>query len=226
MSAAAMASGIPGDGSFGTLLGSFNSRALAYVASEYLTAGDYVQAIDLAKRIADPYERAIAFIQIATKYADSNQNPQAAKVLEEGLKAGKAVDAPLGKANSFAEVARVYTNLGKKRNAIKTLSQSLQAIDRADNNDDKALLLLDIANQYVELGDRVIANSLLQKIQDILLDQKIPSENRAGELANVALIYSAMGDREQAMSIAKVLERQYDNRQLLSLLECASQTAP
>lgn len=225
LSSAAMASEIPGDGSLGTLLGSFNSRALAYVASEYLSSEDYERALDLTKRIADPYERAIAFIQIATKYAESNQNPLAAKVLEAALKAGKAVNAPLGKANSFAEVARVYANLGKKRIALKTLSQSLQATDTADNNDDKVLLLFDIANQYVEFGDRRIASSLLQKIQDILLDQKIPSGNRAGQLANVALIYNAMGDREQAMSIAKVLERQYGNKQLVSLLECASQPA-
>ncbi len=225
LSAAAVASGIPGDGSFGTPLGSFNSRALAYVASEYVTAGDYDRAIDLTKRIADPYERAIAFIQIASKYAELDQNSQAAKILEEGLKVSKTENSPFAKASSFAEVARVYTNLNQKRIALKTLAQSMQALDRADNNDDKVLLLLDITNQYVELGDRTTASSLLQKIQDILLDQKIPSGNRAGQLANVALIYSAMGDRAQAMSIAKVLEQQYGNKQLVSLLECASQPA-
>jgi tetratricopeptide (TPR) repeat protein len=225
LSAAAMVSGIPGDGSFGTPLGSFNSRALAYVASKYLSADDYTQAIDLTKRIADPFERAIAFTQIATKYEDSNQNSEATKTLEKALDAGKTVIAPLGKANSFAEVARVYTNLGKKRIALKTLSQSLQAIDRADNNDDKVLLLLDVANQYVELGDRIIPLSLLQKIQDILLDEKSQIINKAGELANVALIYSAMGEHEQAISIAKVLDRQYGNKQLVSLLDCANQPA-
>jgi tetratricopeptide (TPR) repeat protein len=225
LSAAAIASGIPGDGSLGTLLGSFNSRALAYVASEYATAGDYDRAINLAKRIADPYERAIAFIQIATKYTESNQNLEATKVLEEGLNAGKTIIAPLAKANSFAEVAKVYDSLGKKRIAQKTLSQSLQVLDLADNNDDKVILLLDISNQYAEMGDRIVVGSLLQKIQDILLDPKSLISNKAGELANVALIYSAIGDRTQAMSIAKVVDRQYANKQLVSLLECASQPA-
>jgi tetratricopeptide (TPR) repeat protein len=142
--------------------------------------------------------------------------------LGQALSAGKTITDPLSQASNLAEVASIYTKLGKSRNALKTLTQSLQATDGAVNSDDKVLLLLDIANQYAELGDRNAATSTLAKIQDIMLDKQSQLRNIGGQLANVALIYAAIGQHEQAMKIAKALDREYGRAQLVSLLECAS----
>lgn len=218
---AAAAAEVAGSGLLGVSLTSFNSRGLAYAVNEYVNAGFYPPALDLAKRITNPYERAIAFTQIAVKYAESNQNPKAAQTLGQALNAGKSVSDPLGKASSLSEIADVYIKLGKNRNAIKVLEQSLQATDVANNGDDKVLLLLDLANRYVEVGDRSAANTTLAKIQDIMIDPKSQLVNKAGQLTNVALIYAAMGQNKQAMQIAKALDKQYGRSQLVNLLECA-----
>jgi tetratricopeptide (TPR) repeat protein len=218
---AAAASEVAGSGLSGVSLSSFNSRGLAYVVNEYVNAGFYPPALDLAKRITDPYEQAIAFTQIAVKYAESSQSPKAVSALGQALNAAKSVRDPLGKASSLAEVADAYAKLGKNRNAIDALNRSLQATDGANNGDDKVLLLIDIANQYVEVGDRNAANSTLAKIQDILIDPQSQLSNKAGQLANVALLYAAIGQNKQAMQIAKALDRQFGRPQLVNLLECA-----
>jgi tetratricopeptide (TPR) repeat protein len=222
LAAAAAASEIAGSGLLGAPLSTFNSRGMVYVANEYVNAGLYTPALDLAKRIADPYERSIAFTRIATKYAESNQNPKAARALGQALSTSKAITDSLGQASNLAEVASIYTKLGKSRNALKTLTQSLQATDDIVNNNDKVLLLLDIANQYAELGDRNATTSTLARIQDIMLDKKSQLRNIGGQLANVALIYASIGRHEQAMKIAKALDREYGRAQLVGLLECAS----
>lgn len=218
---AAAASEVAGSGMLGVSLESFNSRGLTYIVNEYVNAGFHTPALDLAKRVANPYEQAIAFTQIAVKYAESSQNPKAAKALGQALNASKSVSDPLGKASSLAEIADVYAKLGKNRNAIQVLDRGLQATDSANNGDDKVLLLLDLANRYVEVGNRSAANTTLAKIQDIMIDPKSQLSNKAGQLTNVALIYAAMGQNKQAMQIAKALDKQYGRSQLVNLLECA-----
>ncbi|WP_019500211.1 tetratricopeptide repeat protein [Pseudanabaena sp. PCC 6802] len=221
LAAAAAASEVAGSGMLGVSLESFNSRGLAYVVNEYVNAGFYTPALDLAKRVTNPYEQTIAFTQIAIKYAEANQNPKAARVLGQALNASKSVSDPVGKASSLVEIADVYAKLDKNRNAIKVLNQGLQAIDGANNDDDKVLVLLDLANRYVEVGDRNAANSTLAKLQDIMIDPQSQLRDKASQLTNVALIYAAMGQNKQAMQIANALDRQFGRSQLVNLLECA-----
>ena len=156
--------------------------ALTSVAKGYAEAGQFYQAFQTAKAIADTSQKGLAFSDIAISYAEIGQFTPALSVIrklkEDGYKsrawtliAGKYFDAgqtdmanqllseSLRIANNitydfarYRALSEVANGYAKAGNTEKALELLSRAIETAKDSDDKAKVVIDFAKPWMQLN--------------------------------------------------------------------------
>src|SRR3989442_177179 len=130
--------------------------------------------------------------QIAGKYAEAGQYPQALQI------ANTITEVDL-RAEVLAEIARAYAQTGHEKKAAELLSQALKVANTIENVSSKGEVLAEIARKYAHAGHYDQALQIVSTIED-------PS-SKAGALAEMAQKCMEAGQTEKAAQVlSQVLE--------------------
>ncbi len=161
--------------------------AIAAIAIEYASAGQYKQALQLTKTIKDQSDKPQALAGIVTQYALTGQFDQAlnlAKTIGDNYSKSQALE-------SIAESAKV-----------SQLAQLTQVTQTIKDDTYKAVSLAKIARRYVALGNFDQAAKLTQMVDAI---------NPYGDamLPDIIAEYVTAGKFDQALQLANSMKDEY-----------------
>jgi tetratricopeptide (TPR) repeat protein len=195
----------------------FQYRMLRKLAVDFVELGDFDQAIATAKEANTSAE--YAFSQIADKYLENNDIPQALQVIDliedpgskewslvkTAIKYAEALNFEAAlpiisqietneiKASGLAQLATKYpkSNAHDQEQVMHLLADAVATARKITNEYGRDVLLAEVAGRYAEMGAYEQAKSLVIGLTN--------SISRANGLLNIARVYGRTGQPETAV---------------------------
>ena len=123
----------------------WEAKALADIAGKYAQAGQFNQALEIAKTFKDADSKTRVLADIAGKYADAGQPEKAAQVLSQAFETARTIEYASSKAWALVDIAGKYADAGQTEKATQILSQALETAKTFKDADSKVWVLADIA---------------------------------------------------------------------------------
>mgnify|MGYP000742916602 CR=1 FL=1 len=175
---------------------------MADIAKKYAEAGQFDQALEVARAIEDPYYRSQALTYIAGKYEEAGIKAEASSTLSQSIEAIKTIKDPSSRVSALTEIALTYAKSGMGRKASEILSQALKVAktEMVDNLvfKSKSRAFANIATKYTEVDQFDRALRVARAIKD--------PDYKSDALANIAVKYAEAGQFDQALKIVRAIK--------------------
>ena len=168
------------------------NEALMMVSQMYVSAGEYENALQIARTINTCEYRSKALANIAIAYAKDGQYPQSLEVTESiqsdtkvlvlsavavnyaeagdyqtGMQIARSLQDNTSKIRVLVEIAGKYITEGKQAEATPILQESIEIINSFEDNYFKALYLTEIAGNYAKAGQQSTTIKLLGQAKEL-----------------------------------------------------------
>gem|GEM_PF-637244 len=155
-----------------------------------------------ARAIKDGKHKSYALCDIATAYAQLNDQAKAADILEQALSSAQVIPYEEPKFYALRNIATVYTQLDDQVKATDILKQALTSAQSITADGSKSSALRAIASTSAQLDDRAKTTDLLK--QALSSAQVILYEgSKSYALSGIAHAYAQLEDQVKAVTILK-----------------------
>jgi tetratricopeptide (TPR) repeat protein len=167
-------------------LGFSSSKTLAACASELVETGDTKRAMEIARVILEPKERATTLSAIANAHAKAGNKKLALTLINQATELAQKIEGVEGKASVLSTIAAAQMEAGDKVESRKTLKQAIELIENIEEGKSKVGVLRSVCEALVKAGDSKQAVRIANKIQGASYDQDA--------LAHVSLALAKAGN--------------------------------
>jgi len=108
---------------------------LADIAAQYAKAGQYGQALQVAKTIKDAYYKSMALTDIAAQYAKAGQMNKTSEILSQALQVAKTIKHAYSKSGALIDIAGEYAKARQRVDdkAKKILHEIVLTSSKSEN---------------------------------------------------------------------------------------------
>ncbi len=193
---------------------------LSNLAEEYITLGQYDQALEIANSLDNrpPFDQqSVGFSNqpegrsgklgvltyLASEYAKKGEKPKATALFDSILDLAKSSATP----TELAEIALTYYHaLGDRVKAVAILDQALNQVKQKPVGELQGFVLSRIAETYAAVGK---VEKALQVVDSLPIDSDIPersAEEKAQTLVNIASTTYETGAFTEALQILRLIK--------------------
>lgn len=200
--------------------------ALSGIVNNYMYAGQYDQALQIAQSIELAEHRAKTLWRVSYQYVKRGQLEKAYLIWTQVLEAAKTLENRKSIHRELCNIAREYAKLGRLDQALEIVqplhnneavlaeivvllaaagreNQAIAIVNTFDYSKEKALALAGIAAKVAEAGQIERGDELL--IQSVEVAQTIRHEKNK-VLAEIAICAATSGLYDRAIQIAQIIE--------------------